>query len=363
MTTNFDRAVYVLLGIPFDAVSKQEAVARLRNAMASHEDCLWVTPNVNFVSAAVTDTAFRASVLKAHLSTVDGMPLVWLARFMGIPLLERVSGSDVFDSLIEGHQKDSINTVFLFGGENGAAQAAHNELNSRGGPMRSVGWLSPGHGSVTDLSRPEDLTAIRNAHPDFLLVSLGAVKGQLWIDRNWKATGAPVISHLGAVLNFLAKRVDRAPRWIQRAGFEWLWRIFQEKSLWRRYYNDAKVTCTLLRKSIPLYNKLRKKWGELVDSHPPRIMEQRDDTTSVWILKGIFTTDGLSQLRKMCADLNQRPKNLVIDVSQVAWLDSAAMGVLVLLHSHQNQVNQTISWRGSNAYDIFSAHCCEYVLN
>ena len=77
------------------------------------------------------------------------------------------------------------------------------------------------------------------ARPDFLVVSLGAAKGQAWIMRNLHRLDVPLVSHLGAVVNFVAGEVRRAPRWMQRSGLEWAWRVKEEPALLRRYAGDA----------------------------------------------------------------------------------------------------------------------------
>jgi len=360
--TDFDRQVYVLLGLPFDAVTQGEAANRLRQAMRERTPCLWVTPNVNFVAAARHDAAFRASILKAHLSTVDGMPLVWLARWVGVPLPERVSGSDVFDQLCENSECDAPRTVFLYGGDDGVARIAHEVLNARQSGMRSVGWLSPGRGSVAELSRPDDLLHIKQARADFLLVSLGAVKGHLWIDRNWSAVDTPVVSHLGAVINFLAGSVRRAPAWMQRLGFEWLWRIWQENTLWRRYYNDGKQLFSILRQTLFLLLNQSKKWSQSVALHPPVVQVNASPGCMTWTLSGVFTANGLSELRQLANGLNRQDADLVVDLTQMCWLDSAAMGVLMLVHAHQSQTGRKLVWRGESARKVFAAHGCDYLL-
>jgi N-acetylglucosaminyldiphosphoundecaprenol N-acetyl-beta-D-mannosaminyltransferase len=118
--------------------------------------------------------------------------------------------------------------------------------------MVCVGYESPGFGSVDDFSDGETIDRI-NAHgADFLVVALGAAKGQAWIQRNRERLRAPVISHLGAVVNFAAGTVSRAPEWMQRAGLEWLWRIKEEPALWRRYGRDARALLGLaFRRLLP----------------------------------------------------------------------------------------------------------------
>lgn len=362
--TDFNREVYALLGLPFDAVTLSGAADRLRAAMNARQPCLWITPNVNFVAAARQDPIFRASILKAQLSTVDGMPLVWLAKWMGIPLPERVSGSDVFEELCRRNVSGdaSASTVFLYGGDDGVAQVAHDALNARASGMRSVGWLSPGRGSVDELSRPTDLAAIKACGADFLLVSLGAVKGHVWIDRNWAGLNSPVVSHLGAVINFLAGTVQRAPSWMQRFGLEWLWRIWQENTLWRRYYNDGITLFRILRESFFLYRKLDKNWSAQAASFPARLASSEEGPCVVWALSGVFTRHGLGELRQRCDALNQHGADLIVDLEGTKWLDSAAMGVLLMLHAHQLQAGRRLIWRGETVPKLFAAHGCGHLL-
>lgn len=359
--TDFARPVHALLGLPFDAVTLDQAVARLQWAMQRREPCLWVTPNVNFVAAADADTSFRTAILKAHLSTVDGMPLVWLAKWMGVPLPERVSGSDVFDRLCHPDAKGLPARVFLFGGDDGVAEVAHRALNNSDSNVRSVGYLSPGRGSVSDLSRPADLASIRAANADFLLVSLGAVKGHLWIDANWSHTHTPVVSHLGAVINFLAGSVKRAPAWMQRAGLEWSWRIYQEHSLWRRYFNDGRKLFSVLRKSIFSYRKMSHHWLPKASSHPPLVDVKVANGQACWTLKGVFTVDGLDGLRNACEALNTEPTDITVDCAELHWMDSAAMGLVLLLHAHQIQNHRALVWRGPDVAAIFAAHGCSHL--
>ena len=83
-----------LLGLPFDAVNMADAVQRVRDAAAQRTPCFISTPNLNFLINCLTDDQFRDSVINSDLSIADGMPLVWIARLMGIPIRTRVAGSD-----------------------------------------------------------------------------------------------------------------------------------------------------------------------------------------------------------------------------------------------------------------------------
>lgn len=246
-----------LAGLPFHPVTTAQAADLLCTAMHTRQRLFLSTPNLNFLVAAQTDAAFRESVLRSHLSVADGMPILWLARRQGTPLPERVAGSSLFDALRHGAGQHILGRpirVFFFGGPPGVAQKACDVLNeehAQGGPMQGVGALCPGFGTVQDMSAPEVLQAINASQADFLVVALGAKKGQAWILHNLGQLQVPVVSHLGAVVNFVAGTVQRAPAAWQRAGLEWLWRIKEEPALFGRYWNDGLALFGLWWKTRP----------------------------------------------------------------------------------------------------------------
>ncbi|MCD8512378.1 MAG: WecB/TagA/CpsF family glycosyltransferase, partial [Nitrincola sp.] len=112
----------------------------------------------------------------------------------------------------------------------------------------------PGRGDVASMSTPEIIEKINLSQADFLVVSLGAKKGQAWILHNLDKIQVPVVSHLGAVVNFVAGTVKRAPKVWQKLGLEWLWRIVEEPYLWKRYASDGfaalKMATCLLKKAF-----------------------------------------------------------------------------------------------------------------
>lgn len=247
------RQCVTVAGLPFDVVDAAGAVERLCAAMVDGQRLFLSTPNLNFLVAAQSDEAFRASVLASDLSVADGMPVLWLARLQGTPLPERVAGSTLFERLRAGEGQALLARpikVYFFGGPPGVAQKACDALNAEGGHMRGVGAHSPGFGTVEDMSAPEVIDAINASGADFLVVALGAKKGQAWIMHNLGRLTVPVVSHLGAVVNFVAGTVERAPLAWQRWGLEWLWRIRQEPALYRRYVADGVVLLKLMLRAL-----------------------------------------------------------------------------------------------------------------
>jgi len=249
------RQVMGLLGLPMDRLTLQEATDRVRQAVRQKQRLFLSTPNLNFLMGCQTDLAFRFSVIDSDLSTADGMPLIWMSRWLGAPLPERVTGSNIFEKLENSALApgEMPLRVYFFGGPDGAAEQAAKNLTKNTKNMVCVGHASPGFGSVDMLSASHFIDHINASQADILVVAMGAVKGQAWLQKNRAAIDVPVISHLGAVINFAAGTVLRAPLWVQRTGLEWLWRIKEEPALWRRYMQDALAFVRLFAKQLLPY--------------------------------------------------------------------------------------------------------------
>jgi N-acetylglucosaminyldiphosphoundecaprenol N-acetyl-beta-D-mannosaminyltransferase len=337
---DFNRNVHCLLGLPFDVIGLAGAVAQVEQAVILRKPLFISTPNLNFLVASQTDTSFRDSVIHSELSLADGMPIVWLARLLNVPISERVAGSSLFEALrrrpVSPHTPAV--TVFFFGGPDGVAKIAGDRLNqTSAATMPCVGSQSPGFGSVQDMSDEATLSQINGSGADFVVVSLGARKGQAWIEHNRASLQAPVISHLGAVVNMVAGAIQRAPLWMQRTGLEWLWRIKEEPTLWRRYFDDGTAFLRLLitrilplawinRVSSPSASQLQAAHLSLIDS-----------VDAVHItLSGPWVTANLDSLREAFAHATASPKAINLDMSAMTFGDSAFFGLLLLLRGHQD---------------------------
>jgi N-acetylglucosaminyldiphosphoundecaprenol N-acetyl-beta-D-mannosaminyltransferase len=326
---DFDRDVYCIAGLPIDAIDMQAAVDKVRHAAHSKTRCVIATPNLNFVISAQTDAEFRESVIGSDLCLADGMPLVWMARLLKLPIPERVAGSELFDRLL-AHAGPPV-TVYFFGGPTGAGKAAAAALERRTGGLRCVGYEEAPFAPVEALSGDDTIERINRSGADFVIVALGARKGQAWIERNRSRLTAPVLCHLGAVINFAAGTVARAPRLLQVLGLEWLWRIKEEPSLWRRYSNDGLVFVEMLCRNV-----LPRAWRLRVDADssrladPPTLEALREPGRTQLSLKGAWTRAGLAPLRAALTSAARDGNSLRIGLDGVTHADSAFVAVLLL---------------------------------
>ena len=233
---DLSREVYCILGMPIDAIEMPAVMQSIEMAAANAAPFVISTPNINFLVNSQTDPEFRESLLLSDLCPADGMPIVWIARLMGIPIKNRIAGSDIFEALKVRTRPEGPLKVFLFGAKDSVVEAAAKTLNLTTG-LSCVGWICPGWGSVDELSQKEFIDKINSSNADFLVATLGAIKGQLWLQRNHHRLRIPLRSHLGATIHFQAGTVKRAPYTFQKLGLEWLWRIKEEPYLWKALFS------------------------------------------------------------------------------------------------------------------------------
>lgn len=229
-----------ILGVPFDPVTGDEALARIAGMVEAGEPRYVVTPNVDFLVQARADADLHRILCEADLVLCDGQPLVWASRWLGNPLPERVAGADLAPRLMaqaarRGHR------VFLLGGSPEANAGAARNLREQLPALRLVGHYSPPHAPLERMDHGAILRRVRAARPDLLVVGFGCPKQEKWIARFHRELEVPVCLGLGGTIDFLAGRLSRAPQWMRRAGLEWSYRLLLEpRRLFGRYATDVR---------------------------------------------------------------------------------------------------------------------------
>jgi N-acetylglucosaminyldiphosphoundecaprenol N-acetyl-beta-D-mannosaminyltransferase len=320
-----------ILGLPIDLMTMSQAVDAVHYAARTRQKCFISTPNLNFLINARRDPAFKTSVLRSDLSLADGVSLLAVARMMGVRLPERVSGADLFVALCQSDKAPPLR-VFFLGGPPGAAQKACDNMNRSAKGAIGVGFDEAGFGDVESLSSQSLIDKINACEPDFVVVSLGAAKGQAWIMRNHARLTAPVISHLGAVVNFTAGTVRRAPKWIQHCGMEWLWRACTEPGLFDRYWRDGKALLGILltkHLSNAFQERLAKKGMHVAPKAD--VVPNSDASTKQLQISGHWDRNAL-HLLDMALQIGHQVKHIEIDANGVTWLDPYALGTLATHH-------------------------------
>ncbi len=234
-----------------DAVRFEEALARIEQLVDGRAGGVVFTPNVDHVVVAEREPRLRAAYARCSLALADGQPLVWTSGLLGLRLPEKVSGSDILRPLFELAARRKYR-VYLLGAAPGVVEEAARRLKDELG-LEVCGFSAP---HVRLLPGPDEAAVVervRVARPDLLLVFLGAPKSEIFLDRVRDQLVPAVAVSLGASLDFYVGRVRRAPRWMQRTGLEWLFRLLQEpRRLAKRYLVDDVYFLVILLRSLRL---------------------------------------------------------------------------------------------------------------
>lgn len=214
--------------LPVDSVNLEQALDAIDSLVQARQGGTVFTPNVDHVVQAEHDPRFRAAYDAVSLSLVDGMPLMWAARWLKTPLPEKISGSDLVRPLMR-RAAERGHRVYFLGGAPGAAELAKEKLLLDLPQLQIVGIDAPriDVNGAPEVQRPI-LERIAQAKPDLLLLALGAPKQEIWGHEQRAHLPGVVTIGVGASLEFIAGTVKRAPRWISNVGLEWLYRLLQE---------------------------------------------------------------------------------------------------------------------------------------
>jgi N-acetylglucosaminyldiphosphoundecaprenol N-acetyl-beta-D-mannosaminyltransferase len=359
------REVYCICGIPVDAIGMRSCLRRIEAAADGGVPFLVSTPNLNFLLNSSLDREFRESLLESDLCPPDGMPVVWLARLFGIPIRKRVAGSDIFNALKVRKRKQPLK-LFLFGGVDGVAAAASRALNAQHCGFKCVGTLSPGFGSVDSMSGQAIIDQINSSDADFLVVSLGAKKGQLWLRRNRQRLRAPIQAHLGAVINFEAAIVSRAPSIMRASGLEWIWRIKEEPHLWQRYCRDSMFLIRLLlSRSVPLavwtwQLRLRQAYA----SRDLLVKRSHSHDCVTVALVGAAIAQCVDKIAVVFREAIAAETTVSIDFSNTSMVDARFLGLLLMLRKKLKtaDLNLVLTGLSSELGMLFRLHGLEYLL-
>ena len=213
-----------ILGVGFDDLTLEEAVARGTAFLEEDRFHYVVTPNPELVDRASREGAFREALNGADLVLPDGIGVIYAARILGRPLKGRCPGID-FASGLMASMAAGGKRLYLLGAKPGVAEAAARNLEARD-PGLSICGTHDGYfqedGPVVE--------EIRRSGADAVFVCLGAPKQEYWMREHGPATGARLMAGLGGSLDVFAGVVERAPESWQKMGLEWLYRLMKEPS-------------------------------------------------------------------------------------------------------------------------------------
>lgn len=322
------RKLLVILGTPIDDVTMDEALDRIGHFIAvgrrSGKGHQIATVNADFVVKSLHDDKLRRILQESDMATADGMPLVWSARLLGVPLADRVTGADMVPALAQRAAEKGY-SIYLLGAAPGVAQQAADILQARHPGLRIAGVSSPSFDAVSRRD-PQIVEECRAANPDILLVAFGNPKQEKWIYDQAAELSIPVMMGVGGTLDFIAGVTRRAPAWMQRSGWEWLYRLVQEpRRLWKRYAVDlVGFTYFFLWQFWAMRNGKRQ--TVLPDSETLFVQN-----TSIINVRGRLDASNQLAFAETAHSCLADEPFLIVNLAQVEFLDSAAIGTLVAL--------------------------------
>ncbi|MBQ8264619.1 MAG: WecB/TagA/CpsF family glycosyltransferase [Oscillospiraceae bacterium] len=220
MSNNFSRIE--ILGVPFDNITKSEAVDYAFSLQKEHKAYYVVTPNPEIVMLARDNPDMLSAVKDAELVIADGIGVIYGAKILGTPLRDRIPGIDFTTALMEKMNEEG-RSLFLFGAKPGVAEKAAENLGIKFPGIKIVG--------TNDGYFKDDepiIEKINTAKPDLMLVCLGAPKQEKWMQANAQRLDVGIMVGAGGSLDVFAGVVERAPEIWQKLGLEWLHRLLKE---------------------------------------------------------------------------------------------------------------------------------------
>jgi N-acetylglucosaminyldiphosphoundecaprenol N-acetyl-beta-D-mannosaminyltransferase len=225
-----------VLGVGISVLDQDRAREYLFDAVRHGRRGYVTVTGVHGVSEAQNDTVLRNILNGAMLSTPDGMPMVWMGKLQGHPTIQRVYGPDLMLNLCQHSPAEGF-THYLFGGVPGIAEELRANLTARFPGLKIVGTYTPPFRRLNDSEIRDLQESVRGTRPDFFWVGLSTPKQERFMAQYMPLLPeAKVFLGVGAAFDLLTGRVRQAPRWMQKSGFEWLFRLSQEpRRLARRY--------------------------------------------------------------------------------------------------------------------------------
>jgi N-acetylglucosaminyldiphosphoundecaprenol N-acetyl-beta-D-mannosaminyltransferase len=227
-----------VLGVGISVLNLRTALDAIAAARRDRRKGFICVTGVHGVMEAQDDAAFKNILNRALLCTPDGMPMVWLGRLHGHHEMSRVYGPDLMLEVCAWSEKNPCRH-FFYGGADGVAELLAEKLKMKFPKLEVVGTFTPPFRALNAAEENDLQARLRAARPDILWVGLSTPKQEKFMAEFLPKLDVPLLIGVGAAFDFHAGRVRQAPRWMQRSGLEWLFRLACEpRRLARRYLKN-----------------------------------------------------------------------------------------------------------------------------
>ena len=227
-----------VLGVGVSAINLESALAAIRRALERRTKGYVCVTGVHGVMEAQQDPGFKLILNQAFLVTPDGMPMVWVGRMQRLRNMDRVYGPDLMFLVCDELRTAGV-THFFYGGGPGVAQELKNRMEAKFPGLRIVGTYTPPFRPLEPAEEADLVALVAGLKPDIIWVGLSTPKQERFMAQYGAKLDATLMFGVGAAFDFYTGRVRQAPRWIQRSGLEWFFRLCCEpRRLWRRYLSN-----------------------------------------------------------------------------------------------------------------------------
>jgi len=236
-----------LFGIPIDILTFNQTVDRAVQAMQTRSLTQHVALNVAKLVKSRHNAELRRDIVESHIVGADGMGIVWAGRLLGLRVPERVAGADLMESLLAACAFHGFRPYFL-GARQDVLERAMARAKGRWPGLQCAGARN---GYFPPEEESEIVAGIRDSGADCLFIAMPTPQKERFLHNYREALNVPFIMGVGGSLDVLAGHVSRAPVFVQRAGLEWLYRIYQEpRRMWWRYATTNLAFAGLVGKAL-----------------------------------------------------------------------------------------------------------------
>lgn len=224
----------------YDDLSLEDVLSLLGEHVSTRNPGFMSSLNMQMLINLDKDEHFTEAFNKSTMVLMDSQPLFNLARKMGKPIHEKLSGSDIIYPVCKCAEEKGF-SCYVLGGADGVPEKAAEELKRQYPRLKIVGTCSPPKGF---LNKPSEIQAleleIKSANPDIVFVCISSPDREIFASTALKEWGVPFSFCVGAAVDFVSGNIKRAPGWVSKSGFEWLYRVFQDpKRLFKRYFVES----------------------------------------------------------------------------------------------------------------------------
>jgi len=227
-----------VLGVGISVLNLPSALEAIAAAVRERRKGYICVTGVHGVMEAQDDSAFKKILNGAFLCTPDGMPMVWAGKLAGHKEMSRVYGPDLMLDICAWSETSGAKH-FFYGGADGVAELLSHKLREKFPKLQVVGTYTPPFRPLNEAEVKGLQETIAATRPDFFWVGLSTPKQEKFMAEFLPKLDATLMLGVGAAFDFHSGRVSQAPRWMQRSGLEWLYRLCSEpRRLWKRYLRN-----------------------------------------------------------------------------------------------------------------------------